>query len=109
MDNEEQCAPATAESFSSARDAVEEPAGNTLLIGSQQPINHGLWDKFGFRRNKNYLLKIIVSEICSHCCFSITYNTSTENAFIDMNDDILTVCIDLFITKYNFISELNFL
>ncbi|VDK85437.1 unnamed protein product, partial [Litomosoides sigmodontis] len=68
MDNGEPCAPATIEPLSTVRDAVEEPPGDTSLIGLQQPINHGVWD-------------------------NITYNTNTENAFMDMNDDILTLSI----------------
>ncbi|KAL3993743.1 P53 DNA-binding domain family protein [Acanthocheilonema viteae] len=68
MNNEEQRATATIESLSTVHDAFEQPLGTPPLIGLQQSTDHGLWD-------------------------NITYNTNTENAIIDMNDDILTLNI----------------
>uniref|UniRef100_A0A0R3RXL0 P53 domain-containing protein n=1 Tax=Elaeophora elaphi TaxID=1147741 RepID=A0A0R3RXL0_9BILA len=68
MDDEGQRAAATIESLSVVRDASEQPPENPSLIGLPHSAGHGLWD-------------------------NITYNTNTENACIDMNDDILTMNI----------------
>ncbi|CAG9536651.1 unnamed protein product [Cercopithifilaria johnstoni] len=65
MDNGQHAA--TAIESSVVRDTFDEPLGTPSLIGLQQ-LTDGLWD-------------------------NITYNTNTENAFIDMNDDILTLNI----------------
>lgn len=94
MDNEERRT--TFESLSVVSDALEQPLGTPSLIGLQQSTDHGIWDKFGFARNKNYYSRTIISKVYNDYYFSITYNASTENALIDVNDDILTVCISIY-------------
>uniref|UniRef100_A0A915Q4G7 P53 DNA-binding domain-containing protein n=1 Tax=Setaria digitata TaxID=48799 RepID=A0A915Q4G7_9BILA len=68
MEDEGQRAATTIESLSIARDTSEHLYGTPSLVGLQHPTNDGLWD-------------------------NITYNASTEDAFIDMSDDVLTLNI----------------
>ncbi|VDM92343.1 unnamed protein product [Onchocerca ochengi] len=68
MDEEGQRAAATIESLSITRDGSDQLLGNPSLFGLQQHSDDGLWD-------------------------NISYATNTEDAFINLDDDILTLNI----------------